>query len=73
VEQVILKTLSKKPEHRYQKAGDLAEALTDAVELTTEDGQVPSSIPLMAAGPQIVEAPTKLRPRVNCNRITIGS
>jgi CheY-like chemotaxis protein len=57
VEQVILKTLSKNPEQRYQKAGDMAQALSEAVNLTAEEMQAGRSIPIIAAGPQIVETP----------------
>jgi serine/threonine protein kinase len=53
VEQVILKAMSKEPEERYQRAGELAAGLREAVGLTSGEEHLP--LPVMASGPDIQE------------------
>jgi len=61
VERVVLKALAKIPEHRYEKAGHLAEALRNSVEIAT---RAPASRSETALGPIQVQEPAPAQPQV---------
>ncbi len=62
VEQVLLKAMSKRPEDRYDRAGELSRALAEAFEVAAADR--PTAIPpttIPEALPDVVEEPEKPR------------
>jgi serine/threonine protein kinase len=62
VEQVIVKALDKKPDQRYQAAGDLARALREAVGLTMEETLAAPPLTTIAPPAQVEAVPELASP-----------